>query len=119
MPSYPSLSRILAAGSGLGGLGYLMTHPDPTVEGVVTGLSCLVLCVGFSAMPAPKKPARQPTPTSNPPPAPAPEPQAIRFLPGPQPHPLLMTKIMQPASDLSKVPSQRQGSDDQQPQRTS
>ncbi|KST61604.1 hypothetical protein AO398_02855 [Methylobacterium sp. GXS13] len=45
MPSCPSLSRILAAGSGLGGLGYMMTDPDPSVESVMTGLSCLVLCV--------------------------------------------------------------------------
>ncbi|MCJ2139710.1 hypothetical protein [Methylobacterium sp. E-066] len=116
MPSYPSLSRILAAGSGLGGLGYLMTHPDPTVEGVVTGLSCLVLCVGFSAMPAPKKPKRQaPAPT----PPPPPEPQAIQLLAGPAPHRLLMTKIMQPAPDLPGVRSQQERNGDRQPQQTS
>ncbi|MCJ2059632.1 hypothetical protein MKL09_24215 [Methylobacterium sp. J-048] len=116
MPSYPSLSRILAAGSGLGGLGYMMTHPDPSVESVVTGLSCLVLCVGFSAMPAPKTPKpRAPVPTPRPP---APEPQTIPLLPGPQPHQLLMTKIVQPARDLPELGSQRQRSDDRQPRRT-
>ncbi|MCJ2123247.1 hypothetical protein [Methylobacterium sp. J-077] len=117
MPSYPPLSRILAAGSGLGGLGYMMTHPDPSVESVVTGLSCLVLCVGFSAMPAPKKPKpRVPVPTPLPP---APEPQAIPLLPGPQPHRLLMTTVVPPGRDLPELGSQRQRSDDRQPQRTS
>ncbi|CAM2842418.1 hypothetical protein JHFBIEKO_2049 [Methylobacterium mesophilicum] len=111
MPAYPSLSRILAAGSGLGGLGYMMTQPDPSVEDVMTGLSCLVLCVGFSAMPAPKTPKhRAPVP-----PPPAPEARPIPLLPGPQPHRLLMTKIVQPASELPELGSQRQRRDDRQP----
>jgi len=116
MPSCPSLSRILAAGSGLGGLGYMMTHPDPFVESVMTGLSCLVLCVGFSAMPAPK-PAKHRAPVPIPPP-PAPEPQTMPLLPGPQPHRLLMTTIAPPDRELPELGSQRQRSDDRQLQPT-
>lgn len=42
---------LLAAGLGLGGLGDLMTHPEPSREGILIGLSCLILCAGFSAFP--------------------------------------------------------------------
>ena len=113
MPAYPSLSRILAAGSGLGGLGYLMTRTDPSVEGVLTGLSCLVLCIGFSALPAPKRPARRtPAPPLRPP---VPEPRTIDPLSGPQPHRLLMAQVVQPPAP----PTQPERSDDLQPGRTS
>ncbi|KNY23441.1 hypothetical protein [Methylobacterium sp. ARG-1] len=119
MPSYPSLSRFLAAGTGLGGLGYMMAHPDPSVESILIGLACLILCAGLSAIPASKKPIRRESAPIQPPPQqPEPEPQAIQLLPGPQPHRLLMAKVMQPGSEPPAAPSQRERSDDRQPQRT-
>ncbi|CAA2159700.1 hypothetical protein MBRA_04885 [Methylobacterium brachiatum] len=117
MPSSPSLSRILAAGTGLGGLGYMMAHPDPSVESILIGLACVILCAGLSAMPAPKKPIRREAAPIQPPPR-QPEPQAIQLLPGPQPHRLLMAKVMQPGSEPPAAPSQQERSDDRQPQRT-
>ena len=105
MPSSPSLSRILAAGTGLGGLGYMMAHPDPSVESILIGLACVILCAGLSAMPVSKKPIRR-------------EAAPIQLLPGPQPHRLLMAKVMQPGSEPPAAASQRERSDDRQPQRT-
>jgi hypothetical protein len=116
MPSNPSLSRILAAGTGLGGLGYMMAHPDPSVESILIGLACVILCAGLSAMPAPKKPIRREVAPIQPPRQP--EPQAIQLLPRPQPHRLLMAKVMQPGSEPPAAPSQQERSDDRQPQRT-
>ncbi len=117
MPSSPSLSRILAAGTGLGGLGYMMAHPDPSVESILIGLACVILCAGLSAMPAPKKPIRREAAPIQPPPR-QPEPQAIQLLPGPQPHRCSWPRSCSPAPSPPAAPSQQERSDDRQPQRT-
>ncbi|MDP4002598.1 energy transducer TonB [Methylobacterium sp. NEAU K] len=116
MSSYVSTPQFLAAGSGLGGLGYMMTHPEPSVRGVAIGLCCLVLCAGFAAMPTSQKRAR-PAPVRSPPPRP--EAQEARHLAGPQPHRLLMMEIPQPASKLPEVPTHRQRINDRQRPRES
>ena len=58
MSPYLPLARILAAGTGLCGLGYMIARSDPSVEGILIGLSSAILCAGLSAIPAPKKPTR-------------------------------------------------------------
>ena len=113
----PTLS-LLAAGFGLGGLGYLMTHPEPSREGILIGLSCLILCAGFSALPrsrvpAPRAPDAVPSGEAA---ADAPEMSTPK---GPQPHRMLLMQVRQPASRLPDVAThRRRNSDRQTPRQT-
>ncbi|MGH1572617.1 hypothetical protein ACRAWG_20505 [Methylobacterium sp. P31] len=109
MPARDPTPRFLAAGFGLGGLGYMMTHPEPSAEGVLIGFACLILCTGFSAT-AGSKTAAPSTPARSPPPA-AELPEAP-LVAGPQPHRLLLMEVPQGASRLPEAPTRRERSAD-------
>ena len=128
MSSYRSKPRLLAAGSGLAGLVYMMIHAEPSVETVAIGVSCLILCIGFSAVPTPKRPVRRRAATPTMPQLPPrSEPRTLQLTAGPQPHPMLMKEVASTtqtaptsttapaASKLPSVPSQRQRIRDRRP----
>ncbi|MCJ2137915.1 energy transducer TonB [Methylobacterium sp. J-026] len=109
MPSRDPTYRLLAAGFGLGGLGYLMSPSEPDLDDILIGLGCLVLCGGFSAI----APAKRPGQVETLPPEPAG--RAIASAEVPKSHRLLRMEVPQSASRLPEAPAHRRRDGDRRP----
>ncbi|MHB2206854.1 hypothetical protein [Methylobacterium sp. CM6257] len=68
----------------------MMTRPEPSPDGILIGLACLILCDGFSAMPGAQS-AAPPAPAQGQ--GPPPEAPDTPLVTGAQPHRLLLMEV--------------------------